>query len=83
VTAGGATITVRTPTAGRVLCGIEESALAGHVRLVEAEAFSKASALGVEEQRVNVVVDSVDPSASLGAGYRVEVRIVTVGRLRD
>ena len=37
------------------------------------------SALGVEEQRVNVIVDFADETepASLGDGYRVEVRIVT------
>jgi HlyD family secretion protein len=38
----------------------------------------KVSALGVEEQRVNVIVDFTDPAeaARLGDGYRVEVRIV-------
>ena len=38
----------------------------------------KVSALGVEEQRVNVVIDLTSPSeaARLGDGYRVEVRIV-------
>ena len=39
----------------------------------------KISALGVEEQRVNVVIDFVDPRehrASLGDAFRVEVRIV-------
>jgi HlyD family secretion protein len=40
----------------------------------------KVSALGVEEQRVNVIVDFVDPATAgraLGDGYRVEVQIVT------
>jgi HlyD family secretion protein len=53
--------------------------LAGRVRLVEPSGFMKVSALGVEEQRVNVIVDfgdEIEP-ASLGDGYRVEVRIVT------
>jgi HlyD family secretion protein len=38
----------------------------------------KVSALGVEEQRVNVVVDFTDSkeAARLGDGYRVEVRVV-------
>ena len=38
----------------------------------------KVSALGVEEQRVNVLIDFEDPSAAgrLGDGYRVEVRVV-------
>jgi HlyD family secretion protein len=52
--------------------------LEGRVRRVEPSGFMKVSALGVEEQRVNVVVDFVDPGAArqLGDGYRVEVRIV-------
>ena len=48
------------------------------MRLVEPPGFTKVSALGVEEQRVNVVLDpDGDPQAwaSLGDGYRVEVRI--------
>lgn len=54
--------------------------LAGRVRLVEPAAFTKVSALGVEEQRVNVVVDFDEPPerrTALGDGYRVEARIVT------
>jgi HlyD family secretion protein len=53
--------------------------LHGRVRRVEPSGFMKVSALGVEEQRVNVVIDFVDPAAAraLGDGYRVEVRIVT------
>jgi HlyD family secretion protein len=53
--------------------------LIGRVRLVEPGAFMKVSALGVEEQRVNVLVDFAEPRAnwqSLGDGYRVEARIV-------
>jgi HlyD family secretion protein len=52
--------------------------LEGRVRRVEPSGFMKVSALGVEEQRVNVIVDIVDESAAgnLGDGYRVEVRIV-------
>lgn len=53
-------------------------ALAGRVRLIEPSGFLKVSALGVEEQRVNVVVDFNDPAAAardLGDGYRVEARI--------
>lgn len=53
-------------------------ALEGRVRRVEPSGFTKISALGVEEQRVNVIIDFVDPeaAAALGDGYRVEVRIV-------
>jgi HlyD family secretion protein len=52
--------------------------LHGRVKRVEPSGFMKVSALGVEEQRVNVVVDFTDPSeaARLGDGYRVEVRVV-------
>jgi HlyD family secretion protein len=50
--------------------------LHGRVRLVEPSAFTKVSALGVEEQRVNVIGDFVDPPGALGDGYRVEIRIV-------
>jgi HlyD family secretion protein len=46
------------------------------VRLVEPSGFTKVSALGVEEQRVNVISDFVDPPGPLGDGYRVECRIV-------
>lgn len=51
--------------------------LAGRVRLVEPDAFTKISALGVEEQRVNVIGDFVDPPAALGSGFRVDVAVVT------
>jgi len=53
--------------------------LHGTVRRVEPSGFTKISALGVEEQRVNVVVDFTDPvraRESLGDAYRVELRIV-------
>ena len=49
------------------------------VRRVEPSGFMKVSALGVEEQRVNVVMDFEDPLgawSALGDAYRVEVRIV-------
>jgi HlyD family secretion protein len=53
--------------------------LEARVRRIEPSGFTKISALGVEEQRVNVVLDFVDPAAAwtaLGDAYRVEVRIV-------
>lgn len=53
--------------------------LAGEVRRVEPYGFTKVSALGIEEQRVNVVIDIKEPRqqwARLGHGYRVEPRIV-------
>lgn len=51
--------------------------LAGKVRHVEPGAFTKVSALGVEEQRVNVIGDLEAAPPALGAGYRIEAAIVT------
>jgi HlyD family secretion protein len=57
-----------------------ETPLEARVRRIEPAGFMKISALGVEEQRVNVVLAFAEPSsatsASLGDGYRVEVRVV-------
>jgi HlyD family secretion protein len=53
--------------------------LRGRVRRIEPSAFTKISALGVEEQRVNVIIEFEDGTESakvLGDNYRVEVRIV-------
>jgi HlyD family secretion protein len=50
------------------------------VRRVEPGAFVKVSALGVEEQRVWVVLEFAGPESdarALGDGYRVEARVVT------
>ncbi|MBR0673329.1 efflux RND transporter periplasmic adaptor subunit [Neoroseomonas soli] len=52
--------------------------LEGRVRLVEPGAFTRVSALGVEEQRVWVVIDLVSPRerwVTLGDGFRVDARI--------
>ncbi len=53
--------------------------MSGRVRRVEPSGFTKISALGVEEQRVNVVVaidDAARVASPLGDRYRVEVRVV-------
>ncbi|MDH4130734.1 MAG: efflux RND transporter periplasmic adaptor subunit [Gemmatimonadota bacterium] len=50
--------------------------LRARVRLVEPSGFTKVSALGVEEQRVNVVADFIDPPGRLGDRYRVEMRVI-------
>jgi HlyD family secretion protein len=54
-----------------------DSALTGRVRRIEPSAFTRVSALGVEEQRVNVIGDFFcDSTGRLGDRYRVEVRVV-------
>jgi len=56
-----------------------EKPLTGKVQRIEPFGFTKISALGVEEQRVNVIIDFADPLAArqrLGHGYRVIVKIV-------
>ena len=53
-----------------------DGSLQARVRTVESSGFTKISALGVEEQRVNIVMDFFDPPGRLGDGYRVDVRIV-------
>ena len=50
--------------------------LKGRVRRVEPSGFTKISALGVEEQRVNVIVDIEHRPKDLGDGYRVEIRVI-------
>ena len=56
--------------------GAASSRSRARVRRVEPSGFTKVSALGVEEQRVNVIGDFVDRPRRLGDGYRVEARIV-------
>ncbi len=53
--------------------------LRGEVARIEPQGFTKVSALGVEEQRVNTIVRITDPrfeQVDLGSGFRVEARIV-------
>ena len=53
--------------------------LPAHVRLIEPSAFTRLSALGVEEQRVNVILDLDAPREqwlAMGDGYRIEARMV-------
>ena len=56
-----------------------ETPVAGRVRRVEPFGFTKISALGIEEQRVNVIIDFTSPREQwqrLGHGYQVDLRIV-------
>jgi HlyD family secretion protein len=47
-----------------------------HIQTVEPSGFTKVSALGVEEQRVNIIAAFEELPQTLGDGYRVEARII-------
>jgi len=53
-----------------------EPDLRGTVTRVEPSAFTRVSALGVAEQRVNVIIAIANPPPPLGDGFRVEGRII-------
>ena len=55
-------------------------AIVGRVARVEPVAFTKVSALGIEEQRVNVIVDLPAGAPGVGDGFRVDARIVVSSR---
>jgi len=70
---------IRPGMPARLELGAGVSPLAASVRLVEPAAFTKISALGVEEQRVNVILDFVEPLdkvQTIGDAFRVEASIV-------
>lgn len=57
-----------------------EKPLEGRVRVIEPSGFTKISSLGVEEQRVNVIVDITSPfelRRGLGDGYRLDATFIT------
>lgn len=64
--------------------GAGQPPLAGRVARVEPVAFTKVSALGIEEQRVNVVValapEALGAAGALGEGFHVDARIVTAAQ---
>jgi HlyD family secretion protein len=71
-------VAVRSGMPARLLHWGKEQPLAAKVRRVEPSAFTKTSALGVDEQRVNVVLDLQGPPdawRSLGDGFAAEVEI--------
>jgi HlyD family secretion protein len=71
-------VTIRPGMLARVLHWGGDKPLAAKVRRVEPAAFTRTSALGVDEQRVNVVLDldaSPDDWRALGDGFAVEIEI--------
>lgn len=72
-------VQIRPGMAARVVHWGGERPLAAEVRLVEPAAFTRTSALGVDEQRVNVVLDlegSDEQWHALGDGFAVEIEVV-------
>jgi HlyD family secretion protein len=72
-------VKLRPGMAARIVRWGGEEALEGRVARVEPGGFTKISALGVEEQRVRVIVEILTPRerwTALGDGYRVEVEFV-------
>jgi HlyD family secretion protein len=73
-------VAIRPGMPARMEIGIGVPPVRALVRLVEPAAFTKISALGVEEQRVNIVFDfdgPLDKVWTIGDGFRVEAHIVT------
>jgi HlyD family secretion protein len=60
----------------RITTGPESDTLVGRIQRIEPSAFTKVSPLGVEEQRVNVVVTFGEQLVMLGDRYRVEASLV-------
>jgi HlyD family secretion protein len=79
-----AVVPVLSDDATRIAAGVRVSvspgagavSLPGRVRLVEPAAYTKVSPLGVEEQRVDVIVELLQSTTGLGDGYRVDARTV-------
>lgn len=62
----------------RISAGVGAPPMSGHVTRIEPVAFTKVSALGIEEQRVNVIIDMdrlPDSRQRLGEGFRVDAHI--------
>jgi len=73
-------VAIRRGMPARIELGSGVAPLAARVRRIEPAAFTKVSALGVEEQRVNVVLDFAEPLdkvQTIGDGFRVQAHIVT------
>jgi len=73
-------VAIRPGMRARVELGQGVAPVPALVRLIEPAAFTKVSALGVEEQRVNVILDFAGPLDkvwTLGDAFRVEAHIVT------
>ena len=55
----------------------DDRVLHARITVVEPYAFTKVSALGVEEKRTNVIADFTESPEPLGDGYRLQAHVVT------
>jgi len=72
-------VRIRPGTSVEIIGWGGDQRLRGRVREIEPSAFTRPSALGVDEQRVNVIVTFDEPNeqwATLGDGYHIEVRLI-------
>ena len=68
-------VRVKPGTAASIIDWGDDEPLAATVRRIDPSAFTKVSALGIEEQRVNAVLDLDEKDARLGHGFRVYAEI--------
>jgi HlyD family secretion protein len=67
-------------TEARLQPAARMQALTGKVRRIEPAGFTKLSSLGVEQQRVNIIIGFDTPPAGVGVGYRVEAEFLAASR---
>ncbi len=69
-------VRIRPGAAILIESGTESAPVKARVRLIESQAITKISALGVEEQRVNVIGEFLSKGIGFGDNFRIDVRIV-------
>jgi HlyD family secretion protein len=69
-------VRIKPGTRAQIVDWGSDDSLGATVRRVDPSAFTKISALGIEEQRVNAVLDLDQPDPRLGHNYRVFAQVV-------
>jgi HlyD family secretion protein len=70
---------LRLKTGGKVIMDSASGRrkISGSVKTIEPAGFTKLSSLGVEQQRVKVIVSLKEQQKDLGVGYRLQARFIT------